>query len=44
MESRLDYSADPAAPINDHYFSPGDPEITDLYWIQQHAVGTPGLP
>ncbi|HEV2437092.1 MAG TPA: prepilin-type N-terminal cleavage/methylation domain-containing protein [Verrucomicrobiae bacterium] len=31
-------------PINDHYFSAGDPEITDLYWIQQHAVGTPGLP
>ncbi|HXR46225.1 MAG TPA: prepilin-type N-terminal cleavage/methylation domain-containing protein [Candidatus Limnocylindrales bacterium] len=31
-------------PINDHYFSPGDPEITDLYWIQQHAIGIPGLP
>jgi prepilin-type N-terminal cleavage/methylation domain-containing protein len=31
-------------PINDHYFSPGDPEITDLYWIQQHAIGAPGLP
>jgi len=31
-------------PINDHSFSPGDPEITDLLWIQQHAVGTPGLP
>ncbi|MGP8020200.1 MAG: prepilin-type N-terminal cleavage/methylation domain-containing protein [Limisphaerales bacterium] len=31
-------------PINDHYFSLGDPEITDLYWIQQHAIGVPGLP
>jgi prepilin-type N-terminal cleavage/methylation domain-containing protein len=27
------------APINDHYFSTGDPEIGDLRWIQQHAVG-----
>ena len=24
-----------AAPINDHYYSAGDPEISDLYWIQQ---------
>ncbi|HUA64350.1 MAG TPA: prepilin-type N-terminal cleavage/methylation domain-containing protein [Alphaproteobacteria bacterium] len=31
-------------PINDHYFSAGDPEITDLFWIQQHAIGAPGLP
>jgi prepilin-type N-terminal cleavage/methylation domain-containing protein len=32
------------APINDHYFSSGDPEISDLLWIQQHAIGAPGLP
>jgi prepilin-type N-terminal cleavage/methylation domain-containing protein len=32
------------SPINDHSFAPGDPEITDLLWIQQHAIGTPGLP
>ena len=32
------------SPINEHYFSSGDPEIADLYWIQQHAIGAPGLP
>jgi prepilin-type N-terminal cleavage/methylation domain-containing protein/prepilin-type processing-associated H-X9-DG protein len=26
-------------PINDHTFSAGDPEVGDLRWIQQHAVG-----
>jgi prepilin-type N-terminal cleavage/methylation domain-containing protein len=31
------------APINEHYFSSGDPEVTDLLWIQQHAIGAPGL-
>jgi prepilin-type N-terminal cleavage/methylation domain-containing protein len=31
-------------PINDHFFSSSDPEIADLYWIQQHAVGVLGLP
>jgi prepilin-type N-terminal cleavage/methylation domain-containing protein len=31
-------------PINDHYFSSGDPEVADLYWLQQHAIGAPGLP
>jgi prepilin-type N-terminal cleavage/methylation domain-containing protein len=31
-------------PINEHYYSSGDPEVTDLYWIQQHAVGAPGQP
>jgi hypothetical protein len=30
--------------INEHYYSSGDPEITDLVWIQQHAIGAPGLP
>jgi prepilin-type N-terminal cleavage/methylation domain-containing protein len=27
------------APINEHYYSTGDPEIGDLRWIQQHAIG-----
>ena len=26
-------------PINDHTFSVGDPEVGDLRWIQQHAMG-----
>ena len=25
---------------HDHWFSAGDPEIADLQWIQQHAVGS----
>ena len=30
--------------INDHYFSPGDPEVGDLHWIQEHAVGITSPP
>ena len=33
-----------STPTHDHWFSAGDPEIADLLWIQQHAVGAPGLP
>jgi len=32
------------APINDHSFSSGDPEIADLRWIQERAVGASGPP
>jgi prepilin-type N-terminal cleavage/methylation domain-containing protein len=30
--------------VNDHQYTPGTPEFTDLIWIQQHAIGALGLP
>jgi prepilin-type N-terminal cleavage/methylation domain-containing protein/prepilin-type processing-associated H-X9-DG protein len=32
------------APINDHYFRAGDPDLVDVYWLDQHAVGTGTFP
>jgi prepilin-type N-terminal cleavage/methylation domain-containing protein/prepilin-type processing-associated H-X9-DG protein len=33
-----------SAPINDHYFTAGDPGLVDVYWLDQHAVGSGSFP
>jgi prepilin-type processing-associated H-X9-DG protein len=33
-----------SAPINDHYFTAGDPGLVDVYWLDQHAVGWGSFP
>ena len=33
-----------STPINDYYFTAGDPGLKDLNWLQLHAVGTGSFP